>query len=148
MVPFADTTPPPAMLKALLEGQVPWVLTLAEKLPQLKVLKAEAKPRGAGVYDVTVWVENAGYLPFPTAMGRKNQHVPPAVLTLAGRDLTFLQGRSRTPINGVDGLRSVKLEWVVQAPPTLAGIDLTLESANAGGDAGRIALGSAQGGVK
>ena len=41
--------------------------------------------RGAGVYAVTVWVENTGYLPFPTAMGRKNQHVPPAVVTLDGR---------------------------------------------------------------
>ena len=102
----------------------------------------------AGVYAIAVWVENTGYLPFPTAMGRKNQHVPPAILTLAGKDLTFLQGRSRTPITSVDGLRGVKLEWVVQAPTTLAGIDVVVESANAGGDTGRIALGSAQGGVK
>jgi hypothetical protein len=148
MVPFTDTTPPPAMVQKLLDGQVPWVMTLAEKLPRLKVLKSEAKAKGAGVYAITVWVENTGYLPFPTAMGRKNQHVPPAIVTLASKDVTFLQGRQRTPINGIDGLRNVKLEWVVQVPSALAGIDVTLESANAGGDTGRIALGSAQGGVK
>ncbi len=48
----------------------------------------------------------------------------------------------------MDGRKNVKLEWLVQVPPALAGIDVTLESANAGGDTGRIALGSAQGGVK
>ncbi len=148
MVPFTDTTPPATMVKSLLDGQVPWVITLSEKLPQLKVLKSEAKAKGAGVYAITLWVENTGYLPFPTGMGRKNLHVPPAVVTLAGKDVTFLQGRSRTTINAVDGLKNVKLEWLVQVPPTVAGIDVTLESANAGGDTSRIALGSAQGGVK
>jgi hypothetical protein len=148
MVPYTDTTPPASMVQKLLDGQVPWVLKLAERLPRLKVLRSEAKARGAGVYTLTLWVENTGYLPFPTAMGRKNQHVPPAIVTLAAKDLTFLQGRPRTPVNGIDGLRSVKLEWVVQAAPTVAGIDVTLESANAGGDTARIALGSAQGGVK
>jgi hypothetical protein len=149
---FLDTTPPPAMIKTLLDGQVPWVLTLAEKLPRLKILKTEATPRGAGVYAVSVWVENAGYLPFPTAMGRKNRHIPPAVLLFGGKDgakgVTFLSGRARTPVNDIDGGRSVKLEWVVQVPPTFAGADLTLESPTAWGDSGRIAFGPAQGGAK
>jgi hypothetical protein len=147
-VPYTDTTPPTSMVQKLLDGQVPWVLKLAERLPRLKVLKSEAKARGAGVYTLTLWVENTGYLPFPTAMGRKNQHVPPAIVTLAAKDVTFLQGRPRTSVNGIDGLRSVKLEWIVQVAPTVVGIDVTLESANAGGDTARIALGSAQGGVK
>ena len=34
------------------------------------------------------------------------------------KDVTFLSGRARTPINEVDGGRSVKLEWLVQVPPT------------------------------
>jgi hypothetical protein len=152
LVPFGDTTPPAAMIKPLVDGQVPWVLTLAEKLPRLKILKGEAKPRGAGVYAVTVWVENAGYLPFPTAMGRKNRHVAPAVLLFGGREgakgVTFLSGRARTAINEVDGGRSVKLEWVVQVPPAVTSIELALESSTAWGDSGRIAFGPAQGGAK
>ncbi len=152
LVPFGDTTPPAAMVKTLLDGQVPWVLKLAEKLPRLKILETEARPRGAGVYAVTVWVENTGYLPFPTAMGRKNQHVGPAVVLLGGREgakaLTFVSGRARTPINEVDGGRSVKLEWIVQVPPAMAGLDVVLESANAWSDTGRVAFGPAQGGVK
>ena len=152
LVPYGDTTPPAAMVKALLDGQVPWVLKLAEKLPRLKILKTEAKPRGAGVYAVTVWVENSGYLPFPTAMGRKDQHVGPALVLFGGKDgakgITFLSGRARTPINSVDGGRSVKLEWVVQVPATVNAIDVALESANAWGDTGRIAFAPAQGGAK
>ena len=48
IVPFTDTTPPASMVKALLDGQVPWVISLAEKLPQLKVLKTEAQGEGRG----------------------------------------------------------------------------------------------------
>jgi hypothetical protein len=149
---FGDTTPPAAMIKPLVDGQVPWVLKLAEKLPRLKILKTEAVARGAGVYTVSVWVENAGYLPFPTAMGRPNRHVGPAMLLFGGKDgakgVTFLSGRARTPITEVDGGRSVKLEWVVQVAPAVAGVEVTLESPTAWGDGGRIAFGAAQGGVK
>jgi hypothetical protein len=152
MVPFADTTPPAAMVKTLLDGQVPWVLKLAEKLPRLKVLKTDVQARGAGVYSVSLWVENAGYLPFPTAMGRKDRHVPPAIVTLGTKDsikdVTFLSGRARTAIDEIDGGRSVKLEWVVQVPQSVTGFDVTVESANAWGDTGRINLGTAQGGAK
>lgn len=148
LVPFADTTPPSSMIKPLLDGQLPWVLKLSEKLPRLKILKSEAQAKGAGVYALTLWVENTGYLPFPTAMGRKNQHVPPAVVVLGAKDLTFLSGHARTAVNAIDGGRSVKLEWLVQAPPALASIDVSVESANAGGDTGRIGLGGGQGGAK
>ncbi len=152
MVPFADTTPPASMVKPLLDGQLPWVLKLAEKLPRLKILKSEAQAKGAGVYALTLWVENAGYLPFPTAMGRKNLHVPPAIVLLGGKggakDVTFLSGRTRTTIDAIDGGRSAKLEWLVQVAPTKTGIDVAVESANAGGDTGRINLGGGQGGAK
>lgn len=151
-VPFADTTPPATMLPTLLDGQVPWVLTLADKLAKLRFGKSEVKARGAGVYAVTVWVENAGYLPFPTAMGQKNQHVAPAIVTVSTKagltGVTFLSGRPRTTVNAIDGGRSVKLEWLVHVPPTVTSFDLALESANAWGDARSISLAAGQGGVK
>ena len=151
MVPFADTTPPASMVKTLLDGQVPWVLKLAEKLPRLSILKSDVQPKGAGIYAVTVWVENAGYLPFPTAMGKKNLHVPPAVVTLATKDnlkgVTFLSGKKRTTINAIDGGRSVKLEWLVQAP-AVPGFEVVLESANAGVDVKFVNLAGGPGGAK
>jgi hypothetical protein len=146
-VPYADTTPPPAAIKALVEGQAPWVFELAKRLARLRIGPTRVEARGSGVYAVTAWVENAGSLPFPTAMGKKNQHVGPAVLTLDGKGITFLAGRKRTPINDIDAGRSVKLEWLIQAPAPGA-LDVTLESPNAWSDAGKITLDAAQGGAK
>lgn len=148
MVPFADTTPPPQMIKSLLEGQVPWLLQLAGKLPRLKIASTKVEPRGAGVYAVTMWVENTGALPFPTAMGKKNQHVGPAVVTLDGKGITFLSGRKRTAISEVDAGRSVKLQWLVHAPGRGVVLDAVMQSATVGGATARIDLDAAQGGVK
>jgi hypothetical protein len=85
-------------------------------------------------------------------MGKKSQHVPPAIVVLSTKDglkdVTFLSGRRRTAINDIDGGRSAKLEWLIQAAPTVTGLDVSLESANAGSDASRINLGALQGGVR
>jgi hypothetical protein len=142
-VPFADTTPPASMLKTLLDGQVPWVLTLAEKLPRMKILKTEVNPKGAGIHEVNVWVENSGALPFPTTMGKRNQQVPPVVVTLKADGLTLLSGRTRMPIRDIDAKKSVKLTWLVQAARPMV-VDVLLESANAWNDAAQIKLGGAQ----
>ena len=146
-VPFGDTTPPPAMIKPLLDGQVPWIVKVAEKLPRLRILKTEVQPRSGGVYILSMWVENAGGLPFPTAMGQKNQHVGPGVVTLDAVGLTFLSGRARTAVNAVDAGRNVKIQWMVQAPEGTA-INAAVQSANAWGDTATIRLVPAQGGVR
>jgi hypothetical protein len=142
-VPFADTTPPASMIAPLVDGQVPWVLQLAGKLPHLHILKTEVAARGAGVYALTVWIENSGYLPFPTAMGKRDMHVPPAIVTVKGAGVTRLSGLERTPLKAVGGHAAVKLEWLLQAdkPGT---VDVTLASPTAWGDAATARLGGAQ----
>jgi hypothetical protein len=148
-VPFADNTPPPSVLKPLLDGQVPWVLKLAEKLARLKIQKTEVKAKGAGVYEVTLWVENSGSLPFPTEMGRKNQHVGPAVVTLRGEGITFLGGRSRTPINDIEGGKTAKVQWLIRVPAgDKEALQVTLESPNAWGDTTQVTLATGQGGAR
>ena len=148
VVPYTDTTPPPDMIKTLLEGQVPWALKLAEKLPHLKIASSKVEPRGSGVYAVTLWVENTGTLPFPTAMGKKDQHVPPAIVTIDTKGVTFLSGHARTPINDVDAGKSVKLEWLLHAPSRGTTLDVALQSATVGSDSTKIGLDAPQGGVK
>ncbi|MEJ2110108.1 MAG: hypothetical protein P8Z37_09390, partial [Acidobacteriota bacterium] len=96
-VPYTDSTPPPTMIEELLRGQVPWIFELAKKLPRVNILKTDIAPKSATVYELTVWMQNSGELPFPTAMGRRNQHVGPAVLTIEG-DLAYSVGEtSNTP---------------------------------------------------
>jgi hypothetical protein len=147
-VPFADSTPPASMLKPLLDGQVPWALRLSEKLARLKIQKTKVKASGADVYELTLWIENGGYLPFPTAMGKKNQHVGPAVVTLRGDGITFLGGRSRTPVSEIEGGKAAKLQWLIHAPGENKTLEVTLESPNAWGDTTQVTLAAGEGGVR
>ena len=142
-VPFADTTPPPAMLAALLDGQVPWVLTLAEKLARLRIARAEVTARGGGVHELAVWVENAGALPFPTAMGRRNEQPAPAIVTLKAGGAALLSGKARTPVKELGAGKATKLTWLLRADRAEA-VGVALESANAWNDAAEVTVGGAR----
>jgi hypothetical protein len=106
-------------------------------------MKAETKPLGAGVYEVNVWVENDGYLPFPTAMGERNQNVPPAVLTVEGKNIQFLSGKKRTPVKSLGGFANKKIKFLIKGK---AGTKLSakFESKNAWSDSLQIELGGAK----
>ncbi len=142
-IPYTDSTPPPTMIEELIGGQVPWIFELATKLPRVNILKTDIVLKGATVYELTVWVQNSGELPLPTAMGKRNQHVGPAVLTIEGEDFVILSGKQRTTVNSIDAMKSQKLTWLIQSerPQTLR---LTLESANAWNDSAEVRLGGAQ----
>ncbi len=113
-VPYAGTTPPPGMIQKLLQGQVPWVLALAEKLPRLRLAKIACEALGHGVYRIKAWVENVGYLPFPTAMGSRSERPAPAVVTLKGGGLTMIEGLERTAVKEVRGGKAKLLSWIVR----------------------------------
>lgn len=142
-VPFADTTPPATMLGTLLDGQVPWVVTLAEKLARLKIAKTEVTAKGGGVHELVVWVENTGSLPFPTAMGKRNQQPAPAIVTLKIAGAKLLSGKARTPIKELGARKATKLKWLVQANRTEV-IRVALESASAWNDAAEVKVGGAR----
>jgi hypothetical protein len=130
------------MIDSLLHLQVPWVLELAKKLPELGILKSETKSVGSGVHELTVWIHNKGYLPFPTAMGSRNQQPAPAILILDG-NVKILSGKKRTPINKVEGNKSVKLSWILQAESP-ADVTLKLESKNVWGGVKQIKIGGSK----
>lgn len=141
--PYVKNTPPTRMLDSLLTVQVPWVITLSEKIPKLKILKTEVKSRGGNVYEVTAWVQNESLLPFPTAMGEKNQQPRPAILTLEANGIEMLSGLKRTPVNSVSGFKTKKYTWLIRSPKTDS-INLKLESTNAWGDTSQVKLGGSK----
>lgn len=130
-VPYVFSTPPFEAADSLINVQLPWIFSLADKLPKLTVSEYKVKNLGADVYHLEVWVQNSGYLPFPTAMGKRNSQPAPAVLLLEADGLEFLQGLSRSPIVAVEGLSSVKLSFVVRMPRGST-IRVRLESKSAG----------------
>ncbi len=140
-VPYAANTPPPQMIDSLLTGQIPWIFTLSGKLADLGIADTKVTPRGGGVYLLEVWLENKGYLPFPTAMGKKNRHVPPAVVQLKG-DVDYLEGKDWTPVQSLEGKKVKKLSWLLRAGKS-ADVEILLTSPNAGGDRKQIKIGGA-----
>jgi hypothetical protein len=114
-VPFADTTPPAAKIEPLLKGQLPWTFEIVAKMARIRLGKTEVKPLGGGVYAVEAWVENAGYLPYPTAMGRRNNRNLPVIVTLEGKDVTIVEGKKRSLVQAVDGNSAQQVRWLVRA---------------------------------
>jgi hypothetical protein len=114
-VPYAETTPPAAKIEPLLKGQVPWVFEIAAKMARIKIGKTEVKALGGGIYSVEAWVENIGYLPYPTAMGRRNNRNLPVIVTLEGKDVIIIEGKKRSLVPALDGFGAQPVRWLVRA---------------------------------
>jgi len=116
--PFADVLPPDSMVTALIDKQIPFVHQLAGMLPQVKIDKIELKKRSSGVWEVTAWIINKGFLPFPTYQGNRCQRPTPVIAVLNGpKDMKILEGRARQVMRVLDGSGgSGKVVWVVAAP--------------------------------
>jgi len=90
-----------------------------------------------------IHVENKNYLPFPTAMGRRDMRPAPAIVVFDAPGTTLLSGKKRTPVQSLKGYSNRKITWLVQTDKSInAKIELT--SANAWGDHKQIKIGGAK----
>jgi hypothetical protein len=142
-VPFTDNTPPPRMIEGLLRGQVPWVFEIAKKMPRIKIADAKVKMLGAGVYEVKVWVENSGGLPYPTAMGRRNERILPVIITLNGQGFEVLEGKTRSLIPSVQAQGTQTATWIIHAEKPIR-IEIKAETQTAWRDSRTVDLGGAK----
>ncbi len=138
-VPFTTNTPPAAWADSIVNMQLPWIFTLVDKLPMLKISDYKVKNLGSNIYQLDIWVENPNYLPYPTAMGERNNQPAPVVLILNPEGIEFLSGKSRTPIKSVRGLQSVKNSFMIKVNKGNS-IKVNLESKFAGNDSIEIKL--------
>lgn len=139
-VPFADNTPPEAMVDSLLDINLPYLFQLVKRLPKLAIAQTKVTEKGGGVYQLEAWVTNEGFLPFPTAMGKRNKVPAPAIITVEGEGIEILSGKKRTPINDVGGMKSARYLWLVKAPKK-GSMTIRLESKQAGNDSEKITIG-------
>lgn len=142
-IPFVKNTPPFAMVDSLLSVQVPWIVTLSEKIARLNIMSTETEYLGGGIHRVTAWIENENYLPFPTAMGVRNQNPKPAQIFLQANGLDFIEGRERTLIESLGGMEAKKFTWLVRSPETRL-LQLRLETTHAWSDRSQIELGGSR----
>lgn len=112
--PIAKSNPPEILLADLGQNQAQFLTRLAGKLPRIGIRKIQVKSLGNSVYDVTVQVENTGYLPTALAQGVVTREVNPTRVTLDAEDAAVLSGSRRTllgPIEGSGGSKDVR--WVI-----------------------------------
>jgi len=141
--------PPPAFMGSEARRHVPYILTLAELLPQLAVHTIKTAQLGDQTWSIDLVVENSGYLPtYTSQQARKRQVARPvsAFLKLpdGGR---FLVGKERMDIGHLEG-RSNKedissafaynptdnrghIQWVIDCMPESV-LDLTVTSDRGG----------------
>jgi hypothetical protein len=139
-VPFTENSPPLRMIDGLLKGQVPWVFEISSKMARVRIVQTKVKSLGGGIYEVKIWVENTGVLPYPTAMGQKNRRVLPVIVTLNGDGFKIIEGKPRSSIASIPGLRSREVIWMIQADKPVK-IEAKAESQCAWSDSRAIDLG-------
>lgn len=115
IAPFVTSTPPAAQIDSLCKSQLPWLLKLTKRLPDLQLMKDAVTDLGGGVYRLEIYVENKGVLPYPTAMGSRNKQPAPVIVVLEGDGIEFLEGYKRTPMGDIGGNQVKKLSWTIKA---------------------------------
>jgi hypothetical protein len=109
--PFARTTPPESLLPGLARKQAEFLTELSGKLPRIAFRKIEVKHLGESVYDITVQIENGGYLPTSLVFGDITREVHPTRVILPLERSAFLSGQRVTMlgrIEGSGGMREVR----------------------------------------
>ena len=113
--PFALTAPPVSLVDSFLATPVRFLSTLPAWLPKLSFGEINFTSRGADVYELTVWLNNDGPIPYPIGQGLRTSRVPPLILTLEGAEI--LEGKSRTPTAQLPSQGSVRVRWLVRVSP-------------------------------
>lgn len=113
--PFAKTNPPEKLLAQLTAKHGKFLTDLAGKLPRIGIRKAQAKHLGESVYDLTVQVENTGYLPTSLAQGGLTREVHPTRVVLKTDREFLLSGERTTMLNAIQAGEMKEVRWVVRA---------------------------------
>ena len=95
---------------------------------------------GKGFYRVKLWVENIGFLPYPTAMGIRNQRIPPVVVALKDGNFKIIEGKKRNLIKEVKGHSTQMTQWIIYAKNPIR-LNLELQTSNAWTDTKTVNLG-------
>ena len=109
--PFARSNPPERLLEDQARRQAGFLTQMAGKLPRVGIRKIQVKHLGKSVYDVTVEVENNGYLPTVMAQGAAAREVNPTRVVLKLEEAAVLSGSRQTtlgPIEGSGGMKEVR----------------------------------------
>ncbi len=109
--PFAKSNPPEKVLEDLAAKHGKFLTELLGKFPRVNLRDTKVKALGNEVYDITLQIENAGYLPTLLAQGGITREVHPTRVVLNLPDAAILSGTRITTlpaIEGSGGMREVR----------------------------------------
>ncbi len=139
-IPYLESTPKPEKIAPLLSVQLPWLLQLSTKLPELKLEDKKVTNLGAGIYKLEIFVANNGELAYPISIGERNKQPAPVILTIDG-DIEILEGKLRTPVGAVGANQVKKFSWLIKTVGKNPTITATVESAVLKDDVEQINIG-------
>src|SRR5690606_33457828 len=113
--PLVGVNPPAEELDGIAETHLKFLLKLPEYLPEIKIVDAEAKSLGGGVFRVSAKVLNRGYLPRMPEMGQVNQQPYPLQFALDLPDGTeLLQGNRRERVGRLKSGDHAEKTWLIR----------------------------------
>jgi len=116
-VPYLKTDPLTAEAKTWIDVHTNVYLKLMQKMPELKVSQTKVKPLAQGLYEVSLYLTNSGWMPTSTAQGRRCRRAWPIRVALkTGAGQALVSGHPVENIPFLDGSGAVKkLTWTVRA---------------------------------
>jgi len=131
--PFGQTDPPESLRAELAAKELEFLLQLGEKLAQVAIEGATAKPLGGGLLEVEATIENSGFLPLLTTWGKRTRSTRPALVVLRlPKGAELLAGQRRTLLSDLAGSGGhEKLRWLVRGA-NAAAIGIHVETDHAG----------------
>ena len=142
--PFAQTNPPADQIHDVVAAQSKFLTALAQNLPRVAPAGTEVKHLGDSVFEVTIRVENKGFLPTVLSHGVRSREVLATRVTLGIHEDRILAGRRVTylpPIPGSGG--TAEARYIIHVPDAHR-VEFAVVSALAGQFEGTIELSQEQ----
>jgi len=138
--PFSQSNPPPGMIGDIAARHADFLTKVAQQLPRIGIRKVEAKRLGEDVYEITIQVENTGFLPTSLAHGQTTREVYPTRIIIEMDNKCFLSGSRITNLPTIQGSCGMaEVRYVIHAPNRNR-IDFKVVSMLAGQAEGTIEL--------
>jgi len=116
-VPYVRFDPVTPDARQWVDVHADFYIKLMQKMPELRIGEAAAKPVGEGLYEVSLYLTNTGWMPTSTAQGRRSGRAWPIRVTLKmNADQSLVAGRPVENVPVINGSGEVKkLTWTVKA---------------------------------
>jgi len=115
--PFARSNPPEQLLEGLAQKHGEFLTALAQKFAEVRLRASKVKNLGESLYDITVQIENTGYLPTSLTQGNVTREVFPTRVEIKLDDKSVVSGTKRVMLDKIEGSGGMKeVRWVVHAP--------------------------------